>query len=240
MPSLSGIMYPEARPFRKRMRGHRLSHPSLAVPSGVAATCPTFATLPSSYILLEGDHRDMLWDIYAAFGYPFSNAHIPLHSFAELSQSLAIPSQTRKAACYSQGWTVIIDPACILRADDAACAELSLLYHCRVLSVLIAARRQSYALSLFENDETLRELRVLNGSIQANHGLPLPGEPSEIATLTEQDMLSIVGAMGVELTAVPNCGAFYLDDFTPDANSPSARHDLLRMSPPKPWWHIWH
>ena len=200
----------------------------------------SFAAFPVCCILLEGNFIESLDDIYASFGFSHSLSRSRVYSFTEIQQQLVTKHTSRKACACCQGWTVLLELECAMGVDDAACAELSLLYHTRVLSLLADKHTQTYALSLFVADEECRELRVENSVILANHGKSLPGEPSDISLMNEKYLLAVARHLGVDLSALPQCDCFYLDEFSTAMEFYAPLPTNLFPSVDKPWWRFWH
>jgi hypothetical protein len=197
-------------------------------------------SLSASFVLLEGDFLAKREDIYACFGYTDSQAQYQLHAFTDLAQHLTARHRTLKAAGICQGWTIVLDLENTLVADDVACAELSLLYHSRVLAICADWQHKSYALSLFAEDEVCRDLRVVNGVVRKNFGESLAGEPNALALLTARDLLAVARTLGIDLLAWQHCDCFFVDDFTPTSDWHESYCSLLCAGADKPWWHFWN
>lgn len=200
-------------------------------------------------IAIEGDHANALDDLFKNTSYRITGAE-PVNTKVaaeRLNELQADPDIVVKAACFADGWTMVVDPEIALAIDDEVLAAYARKSRRQVCSCACAGAAGAYSFALYSpKGDILRAIDVVNRVVQRNDGAPVKCEPINPTRLDETSTIAMFGAHAIpyDYFEIDRQYIVYELMYLRPSQAPPTPlpKDLAVLKPAKavkPWWELW-
>ena len=111
-------------------------------------------------------------------------------------------NRTLAAACFTGGWTYLLDTDLTLSADEDVCGLLSSRLECRVFTMVCEGVSNTHGWALFAGGRKVRGFVSEGGEELENLGEPLPAEAGiDIKDVFEDEVLAVMKGTAVDFQA---------------------------------------
>ena len=154
-------------------------------------------------VLLEENHLLRLSEIYKEFQFAADDSMKTFTDLKAVAEAIERGASTRDdtlgAACFTNGWTFLLDTDLTLSADDEVCSRLSALLDCRIFTMVCEGVSNTYGWSLYSGGRKSRGFLSEDGVVKENFGEPLSAEAGiDLTDVFEDEVLAVMKATAVD------------------------------------------
>lgn len=159
-------------------------------------------SLHMAMVSIEGEHRAAAPEIFDLLDYKIVGEPIRVQKATDLDPHLQnvqpAPGQVKRIVYTDGEWTHIADFELILFSEPLLWKELSKRWNTRIVCWICEGSSGTYAFSLYENGELLRQVSATAGVLSEVVGEPLPEEDGlEWEHACEDDIFVLIEHFGV-------------------------------------------
>jgi hypothetical protein len=202
--------------------------------------------LPSSLVLVEGDHRLELDRLLAAVGY--TPAVVPRHAATYDAMRKALfhwrvnDTVGKKAVACVNGFTVVADPDSALASDPAVCRELARRAHGRLVA-LIDDREAHIRGFTHIAEGAMRSRLFAAGDVVRDQGLPIDVERELTSAMDEADLVHVMERLAFPHEALLQSGPWQVLTLTTEDAGEEVEvgdgHASAAIDRRRRWWQLW-
>jgi len=158
-------------------------------------------SMHGSFLLLRGDKRTQLRQIFEAFNYRVASDKYPLDNWQEsVKYRQQLPKDhVLKATWYSNGWTVIADDELVMCVDEKQCVRVANEFKTEIYGFLAEDASGSYGFWAYKPHKA-RAYFTTDGQVHEDTGEKIPAEEGiNCEELFEDDLFTIINRLGAEI-----------------------------------------